>query len=256
MNKTLALLFALVVSSLQADFGHTGEAVFKNSFPALMLESSSDDTLNGLRKIETISALAKTGAVVVYAIAPDFYDADPRVDGAGINLIKQLSGTVNKLASYALLEQSSIMQFTRILEAVAENASWHTAPGWENVDDFHKFASEFSIAFTRSVSTDVACYLQGQAIKAIFGDEPNRIALRAAYIVAATVTVGLLEAVFNLLDEKINKKPCSKNILRIFGEQFYRELAFHIAGELIRLGVEQGGKSEHRAALAVSNLSE
>ena len=241
MNKVLALLFAIAVSSLQAASGSD------RMFPATSLESSHD-VLNGLRKIESISALAKTGAAVVYAIAPD-------ADG-GVNFIKQLGGTVNKLVSYALLEQSNIMRFTRVLEAVAENASWHTAPGWENMEDFNEFMSEFSIAFARSASTEVACYLQGKVIGDILGEETNRIALRAVYIVATTLTVGLLEAAFNLLDEKINKKECSKNILRILGEQFYRELAFHLAGELIRVGVENGGKQDYLAAVTTSSLSE
>lgn len=241
MNKVLALLFTIAASQLQAASGPDKIS------PATTLESSCD-VLDELRKIESISALATTGATVVYAIAPD--------DDDSVNFIKELGGSINKLASYALLEESNIMQFTRVLEAVAVNSSWHVAPVWENMEDFDKFVSEFSVAFARSASTEVACYLQGKVIGALLGEETNRIALRTVHIIATTLTVGLLEAAFNLLDEKINKKVSPKNILRIFGEQFYRELAFHTAGELIRLGVENGGKQDYFAAFTASSVFE
>ena len=248
MNKMLAVLLLAIVVPCQALPSNADKKVFRHGFPAPALESSSE-VLSGLRKLERASALAKTGAAVLYAISPDFYECDSRVGDGSVNFIKQLSGTINKLAAYALLEQSSVMRFTRVLEAVAENRSWHTAPAWADAKEFEKFTSEFSVAFARSLSMEIACYVQGQAIGAVLGENPNRLVERAAYVVATTITVGLLQIAFNKLDEYVNGKKSTSSILRIFGEQFYRELAFHVAGELIRRGVEDIGRTDCLADL-------
>lgn len=240
MKRILVFFASMMAFSLQAASGHT-DKIFP---PPQPLSADAQDPLDVLRKIEAASALAKTGAVVVYAIAPDFYNIDPQTGDGSIHFIKQLGGMVNKLATYALLEQSQVMRFTRILEAVATNESWHTAPRWENMKDFNKFLREFAVAFARGATTEVACYLQGKAIGAVLDEDTHRLIQRATYGVATTLTVGLLKAAFNALDEKVNNKECSDSLVGILAEQFYRELAFHIAGELIRQGVARGCKRE------------
>lgn len=244
MKKFILFLVSFAFFSLLA-----AEHVFlRSSFPCIERDHVKDG-LDGLRKIESISALARTSTAVLYAIAPDFYEPDPQIGDAGVNFIRQLSGTVNNLAAYALLEQSEAMRFTRILEIIAQNRSWHTAPGWENIDEFKMFIRELVVALVRGVSSEACSYAQKKSIQGVFDKNPNRIVVRSVDILAATLTVGLVELIFNFVDEKINQKESSRSFLRILGEQFYRELAFHTAGELIRLGIEQACKKDSLVGL-------
>jgi hypothetical protein len=208
-----------------------------------------------LRKIESTTAIASTAATIVRAVTPPI--------DVSITFIKELSGTTNKLMAYALLEQSSIMRFTRALQAVAANESWHAAPQL-NAEFMKMFAREFAVAFSQSITHEIVLMLQNKVLSKVLGNMPNRIVLRIADLVSTAVTATLVDVVFNYLNDTVNGRIIEYNfynnndvflrsadervfvsrkinidyIIDVFGKTFFKELAFHIAGEVIRQGAE------------------
>ncbi|MBM3887328.1 hypothetical protein FJ364_05355 [Candidatus Dependentiae bacterium] len=189
-------------------------------------------TEEALRKIESSTAIANAATTVVYAIAPE---------EVGSNLfVREVTGTTNKLMAYALLEQSNLMRFTRVLEAVAANESWHEAPHM-NTAFMKTFAKEFAVAFTKGVTADFVSNVQNKALGKALGKNANRLVLRAADVAATTVTATLVEVLFSHLDAKINNKAelKSQDVIEKIGKTFFTELAYHLAGEIIRQGAEK-----------------
>ena len=201
-----------------------------------------------LRKLEYTSAVASTAATVISAVT--------QADGS-VKFIRDLSGTTNELMAYALLEQSSIMRFTRALKAVAANDSWSEAP-LRDAAFMKIFVKEFAVTFSQSITQEVVSVLQNKALSKVLGKMPNRIVLRIADLVSTSVTATLVEVIFNYLNEvndrrsrvfarhgededlrSTSARPITTDyVLNIFSKTLLKELAFHIAGEVIRQGAE------------------
>lgn len=208
MKKVLALALALSVASSQV-FSYT---------------------VDTLHEVEMVSAAAKTANVMVAAVLPQ---VDPTLAQIG-----SLAEVTNTLTAYALQDQSSVMHITRVVEALAKDARWQDA---DQID--MAFVKKFGVVLSQAVSMEVARYLAGLGLSQTVGKmTDDRIVNRAADALTMSLTSAVVKTTFAriqhmvLAAEGAAAPSCSKEFLTSFFTSLASEVAYNIAGEMIRQG--------------------
>jgi hypothetical protein len=181
-------------------------------------------TVADLRALESATAIVKSAESAIQALAPETTPA--------ANFIGSLAQEINTLTSYALYEQSALMPFTRILDRVAAKESWQYAPQADK--EFMKlFAKEFALEFSHGVSLEVVNCIQQIILAALIPD--NRVARRVASTIATSCFKPLIDTTFAYLE--LDENDTEQNMLEALIinalQTFYKQAAYHTAGELI-----------------------
>lgn len=192
-------------------------------------------SMENLRTLEKASGVAKTAQVAIHALAPE--------TTPGLELIGEVAGEINLLTAYALMDETSILRFTRVLERVAAKQSWQQAPQLDKAF-MQEFAKEFFVEFSHGATLEIVSMLRGMALDYLLGTATattkDRVVRRSAEVAATTLTKPLIDTAFLYFNYLVNKKEgmqapeLSPYLSKALLQTFYTELAYQVAGEVIR----------------------
>lgn len=188
-------------------------------------------SIDQLKTLEHASAVAKTAHTTVKALAPT---TSPALDFSG-----NIAEEINLLAAYALLEETSFMPLVRILDRISERESWQYAPQF-NKDFMLNFSKEFLLDLSHGVTLELFSVAKATAVEAALPSDQTtktRLLQRAMDIVLTALAKPIITATFYALEKM--EKPTQDEVCSLLTNQllttFYTELAYHSAGEIIRL---------------------
>ena len=197
-------------------------------------------SLENLRTLEQASGVTKTAQVGIHALAPQ--------TTPGLDLIGEVAGEINLLTSYALMDETSVLRFTRVLERVAAKESWQRAPQLDKAF-MQEFAKEFFVEFSHGTTLEIVAMLRSLALDYLIGNATattkDRVIRRSAEVAATTLTKPLIDTAFLYFNFLVNKKEgtpapqLSPYLAQSLLQTFYTELAYQVAGEVIRSFADQ-----------------
>ncbi len=202
---------------------------------ALAQQTKANYTLEDLRKLQTVSGVAKTSESVIHALAPE--------TTPGLQFIGNVANETNLLVSYALMDKPMMLRFTRVLDRVAAKESWQDAPQLDQ-EFMTMFAKEFAVEFSHGTTLEVVNLLSYMLIDYLMGTAADttkeRLMKRAAQITATAITKPLIDTAFLALNHTVNDEEddetpeLTQAYVQSLLQTLYTELAYQAAGEIIR----------------------
>lgn len=199
-------------------------------------------TVQTIKEVEATSASAKAAEVIVQAVLP----AGPA--NASLQQIGALTGEINRLASYALQDQSCSMRIIRVIDNLNKKAAWQTAHAIDGA-----FAKNYAFELSHGITAEVVRFFAHKAIAAgMTNVTDERLTNRAAHAVGEAVSSALIETAFAKLGDYVvakegEKTECSKVLLQSFFTTLVREAAYNLAGEMIWSGASDTAENYAQA---------
>lgn len=191
-----------------------------------------------LRNVKDLSASFRTAAAAITAISKTGNNDE-------LKFIASLSRELNKISANAIKEQSQIVRIARILERTAAEAPWAKADLTES-----SFYKKIILVLAHCLTRDIVLKYKNKGVGiALKNLSDNRLIGEIAQALGKGIAVAAVDTSFGEIKSYcISGKLTSRDLIVFFLERMVatttKDLAYRIAGEVVRRNMDIGTRSE------------